>query len=216
METQTNRERPLPGACMKSPWDWKPRGQCGKMISDLVPHIGACADDLAFIHSMVAKSNVHGPATFMQATGFVQPGFPGMGAWISYGLGRLTDNLPTFVVLPDSRGFAPNGPANWGSAFLPASAQGTMVRANDRNPIFDLFPGPNDYITGASERDGLALLQQIGLDACLIGPPETSGRTWTYTTDPKPAVLPRGPREHPAPARQRWCPGRTPAHARRS
>jgi hypothetical protein len=104
---------------------------------------------------------VHGPATFMQATGFVLPGFPSMGAWISYGLGNLTQDLPAFVVLPDSRGFAPNGPANWGSAFLPASAQGTMVRANDRNPIFDLFPGPNQYITSASERAGLDLLQQM-------------------------------------------------------
>src|SRR5436309_11955068 len=104
-----------PGACMKSPWAWKPRGQCGKWISDLVPHIGSCADDMAFIHSMVSKSNVHGPATFMQNTGFVLPGFPAMGAWISYGLGSLTENLPTFVVLPDLRGFAPNGPANCSS-----------------------------------------------------------------------------------------------------
>jgi hypothetical protein len=86
---------------MKSPWDWKQYGQCGKWVSDLVPHLGSCVDDMAFIHSMVSKSNVHGPATFMQATGFVLPGFPSMGAWISFGLGNLTDNLPTFVVLPD-------------------------------------------------------------------------------------------------------------------
>ena len=79
-----------PGAVMQSPWKWKRYGKCGKWISDLVPQLGGCVDDMAFIHSMVAKSNVHGPATFMQATGFVQPGFPGMGAWISYGLGRLT------------------------------------------------------------------------------------------------------------------------------
>src|SRR6187431_463078 len=92
-----------PGACMKSPWDWKPRGQCGKMISELVPHLGSCADEMAFIHSMVSKSNVHGPATYMQNTGFVLPGFPNMGAWISYGLGSLNQNLPTFVVLPDLR-----------------------------------------------------------------------------------------------------------------
>src|SRR5437870_10501232 len=69
-----------PGAVMKSPWDWKQYGQCGKWISDLVPNLGSCADDMAFIHSMVSKSNVHGPATFMQNTGFVLPGFPSMGA----------------------------------------------------------------------------------------------------------------------------------------
>src|SRR5437879_2662834 len=108
-----------PGSCMKSPWDWKPSGQCGHWVSDLVPHLGSCVDDIAFVHSMVSKSNVHGPATFMQNTGFVLPGFPGMGAWISYGLGSLTDNLPTFVVLPDPRGFAPNGAENWTAGFLP-------------------------------------------------------------------------------------------------
>jgi hypothetical protein len=72
-----------PGACMKSPWAWKQHGQCGKWISDLLPHLAGCVDDLAFIHSMTSKSNVHGPATFLQATGFVLPGFPAMGSWVS-------------------------------------------------------------------------------------------------------------------------------------
>src|SRR6188474_2122706 len=117
-----------PGACMKSPWAWKQYGSCGHWASDLVPNIGACADDIAFIHSMVSKSNVHGPATYMQNSGFVLPGFPSMGAWVSYGLGRLTDSLPTFVVLPDARGFAPNGASNWSAGFLPAQDQGTMIR----------------------------------------------------------------------------------------
>ncbi|PYM16812.1 MAG: DUF1501 domain-containing protein [Verrucomicrobia bacterium] len=151
-----------PGVVMKSPWDWKPCGQCGRWISELVPHIGSCADDIAFIHSMVSKSNVHGPATFMQNTGFVLPGFPAMGAWISYGLGSMADNLPTFVVLPDPRGFAPNGPANWSSGFLPAAHQGTMIRAGKPNPIFDLFPPASaSYITRQSESEGLALLQKL-------------------------------------------------------
>src|SRR5947209_18142472 len=84
-----------------------------------------------------------------------------MGAWISYGLGSMNQNLPTFVALPDSRGFAPNGPANWSPGFLPASFQGTMVRAADRNPIFDLFPPQNGYITRDSEREGQDLLQRL-------------------------------------------------------
>src|SRR5215813_10559723 len=129
-----------PGACMQSPWGWKQYGQSGKWMSDLVPHLAECVDDIAFIPSMVSKSNVHGPATFMQNTGFVLPGFPHIGAWISYGLGSLNDNLPSFVVLPDARGFAPNGPANWGSGFLPATHQGTMLRVGKPNPVFDLFP----------------------------------------------------------------------------
>jgi hypothetical protein len=150
-----------PGACMKSPWEWKQYGQCGKHISGLVPHIGSCVDDIAFIHSMVSKSNVHGPATFMQATGFVLPGFPAMGAWISYGLGKLTDNLPTFIVLPDSRGFAPNGPANWSAGFLPAQHQGTMVCVGAKSPIFDLFPPEDAPVTRDSEKEGLELLAKL-------------------------------------------------------
>jgi Protein of unknown function (DUF1501) len=154
-----------PGACFKSPWDWKPRGDCGKMISDLVPHIGSCADDIAFIHSMTSKSNVHGPATFMQATGFVLPGFPGMGSWVSYGLGSMNQNLPTFVVLPDARGFAPNGPANWSAGFLPAAHQGTMIRVGQPNPIFNLFPPDGvDFVTRDAEREGLELIQRLNRD----------------------------------------------------
>lgn len=151
-----------PGPCMKSPWDWKQYGQSGKWVSDLVPHLAQCVDDIAFVHSMVGKSNVHGPATFMQNTGFVLPGFPHMGAWISYGLGSLNDNLPTFVVLPDLRGFAPNGPANWSAGFLPAVHQGTMIRVGKPNPIHDLFP-PNSaaFITPESERDTQALLRDF-------------------------------------------------------
>jgi hypothetical protein len=151
-----------PGACLKSPWDWKQYGQCGKWMSDLVPELAKCVDEMAFIHSMVSKSNVHGPATFMQNTGFVLPGFPSMGAWVAYGLGSMTENLPTFVVLPDSRGFAPNGPGNWSAGFLPAAHQGTMVRPGAKNPIADLFP-PKEagFITADSETAGLDVLKQL-------------------------------------------------------
>jgi hypothetical protein len=151
-----------PGAVMKSPWEWKQYGQCGKWVSSLVPHLASCVDDIAFVHSMVAKSNVHGPATFMQNTGFVLPGFPAMGAWISYGLGAMNRDLPTFVVLPDHRGFAPNGASNWTAGFLPAAHQGTMIRASSANPIDDLFPPKSAaFITPASEADGLQLLDRI-------------------------------------------------------
>jgi len=154
----------FPGPCMKSPWAWKQHGQSGKWVSGLLPQLATCVDDMAFLHAMVSKSNVHGPATFMQNTGFVLPGFPSMGAWVSYGLGRLTDDLPCYVVLPDSRGFAPNGPANWSSGFLPAAYQGTMIKASAKNPIFDLFPPEKSGITRASEADGLALLRQMNRD----------------------------------------------------
>ena len=149
------------GVVMPSPWEWKQRGECGKWVSDLVPHLADCVDDMAFLPAMAATSNVHGPATFMQTTGFVQPGFPSMGSWVSYGLGSMTDSLPTFVVLPDARGFGPGGPKNWGAGFLPSNHQGTLIRPADRNPIADLFPPEGEFVTTESDADGLAVLQRL-------------------------------------------------------
>ena len=151
-----------PGAVMQSPWKWRQHGECGKWVSDLVPHLASCVDDIAFLQGMVSTSNVHGLATFMQSTGFVQPGFPSMGAWVSYGLGALTDELPTFVVLPDKRGFAPGGPRNWSAGFLPTQHQAMMIRPDRPEPIFDLFPPASaDFITPSSEADGRAMLERL-------------------------------------------------------
>lgn len=150
-----------PGNTMAAPWPWRQYGQSGKWINDCVAPLGACADDMAFIHNLVAKSNVHGPATFMQATGFVLPGFPSMGAWVGYGLGRLSDNLPTFVVLPDPRGYPPNGPKNWSAGFLPAEHQATMVRPSAKNPIADLFAPKSSFVTAQSDADTLAALARL-------------------------------------------------------
>lgn len=151
-----------PGVVMNAPWGWQQFGQSGKHISKLLPHLGSCVDDIAFVHSMLAKSNVHGPATFMQNTGFVLPGFPSMGSWISYALGSANENLPTLVVLPDPRGYPPNGPANWSAGFLPAAHQATMIRAGTPNPIYDLFPPERaKFITKASEKDSLRVLRAM-------------------------------------------------------
>ena len=151
-----------PGPVMRSPWNWQQHGESGKWMSSLVPHLAEHVDRMAFFPSMISKSNVHGPATFMQNSGFVLPGFPSMGAWISYGLGSLTDDLPAFVVLPDARGFAPNGPGNHSAGFLPAQHQGTMIHAGRANPIHDLFPPSSaEFVTPASEADGLKLLETL-------------------------------------------------------
>lgn len=150
------------GHCMPSPWKFRPRGESGKQISDLVPHLAECADDMAFVHSMVAKSNVHGPATFMQTTGFVLPGFPSMGSWVAHGLGSANHDLPTFVVLPDARGYAPGGPSNWGAGFLPATHQGTMLRAEKKNPLADLFPPESaKWISKDADLATRAALEQL-------------------------------------------------------
>ncbi|HYG77016.1 MAG TPA: DUF1501 domain-containing protein [Planctomycetota bacterium] len=150
------------GPWMKPAWEFKPYGQCGKMLSEVVAPLGACVDDIAFIHNMVGKTGVHSQATYLQATGFQLPGFPGMGAWISYGLGSMNANLPTFVVLPDHRGFASNGPKNWDSAFLPAQHQGTIIYPGKPTPIADLFPAKGaEFITPESEISGQEVLQQL-------------------------------------------------------
>lgn len=149
-----------PGVVMPSPWGWKQYGQSGKWVSDLFPQTARMVDDMTFVHSMQTKSNVHGPATFMQNTGFILPGFPSAGAWVSYGLGSLNQNLPVFVVLPDPRGMPPNGPANWSNGFLPAAHQATMVRVGAKEPIQDL-ERPGGFVTEASEKDGLELLKKV-------------------------------------------------------
>ena len=148
------------GPWMKSPFRFAPYGESGKWLSDAVAPLGSCVDDMAFVHNMVGTTGVHSQGTYLQATGFQQPGFPGMGAWVSYALGTLNENLPTFVVLPDHRGFASNGPRNWASAFLPASSQGTAIFPQRKHPIEDLFPEA-DFVTDASESAGRELLRQL-------------------------------------------------------
>lgn len=150
------------GPWKKPVWDFRAYGQSGKLISEPVAPLGEVVDDMAFIHNLVGKTGVHSQATYLQATGFDRPGFPGMGCWVSYGLGSLNHNLPTFVVLPDHRGFGSNGAKNWSSAFLPASHQGTIIRPGTPNPIADLHP-PREagFISPASEHAGHSLLSRL-------------------------------------------------------
>jgi hypothetical protein len=140
------------GPWLKPVWDFKPYGQCGKLLSETVAPLGAVVDELAFIHNLVGKSGVHSTATLLQATGFQLPGFPGAGCWVSYGLGSMNDNLPTFVVLPDQRGLASNGVKNWDSAFLPSQHSGTVIYPGSETPVADLFPHKSgSFITPESE-----------------------------------------------------------------
>ncbi|MGA1235762.1 MAG: DUF1501 domain-containing protein [Limisphaerales bacterium] len=160
-----------PGSVFASPWSWKQYGECGKYLSEVVADLGVCADDMAFVHDVVGKTGVHSQATYLQATGFQLPGFPGMGCWVSYALGSLNDNLPTFVVLPDHRGFASNGPKNWDAAFLSGEHSGTMIYPGRPTPISDLFPGAaGSYITPESEIEALRVMGDLnGEHAALRG-----------------------------------------------
>jgi len=148
------------GPWMKSPFSFSQYGECGKHLSEVVKPLGNVVDELAFVHNVVGKTGVHSQATYLQATGFDTPGFPGMGCWVSYALGSIRENLPTFVVLPDRRGFASNGPKNWASAFLPAQHQGTMIRVGSKNPIADLH-AKSDFVTQKSEAAAQQLLAEL-------------------------------------------------------
>jgi Protein of unknown function (DUF1501) len=161
----------VPGAVMKSPFAFKQHGRCSRWVSSVFPHVAGCVDDLAFLMAMASKTNVHGPASYMQNTGFVLPGFPCMGSWISYGLGALSDDLPAFVVLPDPRGLPYNNAGNFSAGFLPMAHQGVVIKPHTPTPVPNLKP-PSfaREITAASEKDGLALLKELNQDHAARNP----------------------------------------------
>jgi hypothetical protein len=150
------------GPWMRPNWEFRPHGRCGKMLSEVVAPLGDVVDDIAFVHNLVGKTGVHSQATLLQATGFNRPGFPGMGCWVSYGLGSLNDNLPAFVVLPDHRGLASNGSKNWDSAFLPAQHQGVVIYPGKPTPITDLYPArQGTYVTREIDLAGIGILGEL-------------------------------------------------------
>ncbi len=150
------------GPWLRPLWDFQPYGQSGKMLSEVVAPLGGVVDDLAFVHNMVGKSGVHSAATLLQSTGFQLPGFPGAGCWVSYGLGSLNENLPTFVVLPDHRGFASNGVKNWDAAFLPSQHSGTIIFPGSDAPVADLFPhAAGKFVTPGGEAAAHRLMADL-------------------------------------------------------
>src|SRR5689334_4869819 len=171
------------GAVMKSPFEFKQYGASGRWVSSVFPHQAKHVDEMAFLMAMASKTNVHGPGSYMMNTGFVLPGFPSMGSWISYGLGALNDNLPTFVVMPDPKGLPYNQKGNFSSGFLPVAHQGTIINASAPTPINDLFPPANaKFIKPESEKATLDLLRQMNRDHLerWPGDPRLEGRIAAY------------------------------------
>jgi len=134
------------GNLAQSPWKFQPRGKSGKQVSDLIPHLGGCVDDMCFIHSMTSKTNTHGPGEVFMSTGFTQEGYPSMGSWVTYALGTANENLPAYVAIPDPRGVPQAGPIDWNNGFLPAVFQGTAFNAD--SPISNLAR-PKEVAPGA-------------------------------------------------------------------
>ncbi len=152
------------GLLRKNDWAFHQRGQSGLWISELFPHLAELADELTIIRSMFADTSNHTPATFQENTGFRLNGFPVFGSWASYGLGCETEDLPAFVVIPDTRGVPAGGSINWTSGFLPARHQGVVIRSKG-TPIDDIQPAkPIRSETEVASRTLLAVLNQRHAD----------------------------------------------------
>ncbi|MGE5192296.1 MAG: DUF1501 domain-containing protein, partial [Deltaproteobacteria bacterium] len=111
-------------------------GQCGMDLSDFLPHLATCADDLCLIRSMHTEAFNHHPGQLLLNTGSQMFGRPSIGSWLSYGLGSESKNLPGFVVLTAGRGTS-GGTSNWSSGFLPTTYQGVLFR-NQGEPVLNL------------------------------------------------------------------------------
>jgi hypothetical protein len=142
-------------------WQFKQYGQCGKWVSDLFPHLATCVDDIAFLHSMIADSPIHGSAMLQMNTGKILSGSPCLGSWVNYGLGSINENLPGFVVMLDPAGGPISGAKNWSSGYMPASFQATIMRSAG-DPILDL-QRPAE-MSEASQRRFLDTLNEFNSD----------------------------------------------------
>src|SRR5262245_50614340 len=152
-------------------------GQCGAELSEMLPHLAGVADDICIIKSMRTDQFNHGPAQIFLNTGFAQPGRPSIGAWVIYGLGAETDNLPAFVVMSTGSGIS-GGAANWASGFLPTVFAGVRLR-NQGDPILDVTSPAG--IDPALQRASLDLIGQLNRRRLAAdGDPEITTRIAAY------------------------------------
>ncbi len=165
-----------------SPFEFQQHGQCGRWVSELLPHTAKMVDDIAVIKSMWTEAINHDPAITYIQTGNQIPGNPSLGAWLSYGLGSSNENLPSFVVLNSSWTGRQNAQALyqrlWGSGFLPSKHQGVALRSKG-DPV--LYLSDPDGIARSTRRamlDGLADLNELHYSS--VGDAETHARIAQY------------------------------------
>jgi len=154
--------------------EWKQWGQSGLWISDWCKHVAEAADDIAVLRSCWANGIVHSNGVCQMNTGSILAGRPSLGAWVSYGLGTLNQNLPAFVTMQDNNGTIVNGPRNWGAGFMPAVYQGTRILPGNE-PIANLNTpegvndeqqrGKLDFLSAVNRQHATARPQQTELDA---------------------------------------------------
>ncbi|REK31417.1 MAG: DUF1501 domain-containing protein [Planctomycetota bacterium] len=140
-----------------SPRKFEPRGQCGMELSDLLPHLSTCADDMTLVRSLYTEQFNHHPAQLMLNTGVGRFGRPSFGSWLNYGLGSESRDLPGFVVLTAGRGSS-GGTSNWSSGFLPSTYQGVLFRGQG-DPVLNLANPPG--VTREMQRESLELIKRM-------------------------------------------------------
>lgn len=171
--------RSAPGKLMKPPWDFSQHGQCGMPVSSLFPNIAKHVDEIALVRSMKSESNNHVPAVYHMLTGSTLAGRPGLGSWLSYGLGTENRSLPSFVVMTDPRALVGGGAGNWTNGFLPSNHQGVLFRSQGL-PVLNLRPPTG--VTDRNQRAALDALHTLN-DEFLAGRPfeqELAGRMRSY------------------------------------
>ncbi|HEV3122877.1 MAG TPA: DUF1501 domain-containing protein, partial [Isosphaeraceae bacterium] len=162
---------------MGSQRKFTPHGQCGMMLSDFLPHIGTCADDIALVRSMHTEQFNHHPGQLMMNCGSPMFGRPSIGAWITYGLGSEAKNLPGYVVLNAGRGTS-GGASNWSSGFLPSTYQGVLFR-NQGDPVLNLSnPGGLTPDMQSATISTLSALNRARQEC--VGDPEINSRVAAY------------------------------------
>ena len=127
------------GTMLPSPFQFARHGKCGMEMSELVPQLAECADDITLIRSMYGEHFNHEPALYLMHSGRTLPGRPSLGAWVVYGLGTENQNLPAYVVLDDPKHLPVNGIQNWQAGWLPPVYQGTRFRSEGA-PLLNLKP----------------------------------------------------------------------------
>jgi hypothetical protein len=160
-----------------SPRRFKKYGDCGMELSDFLPHLATCADDIALIRSMHTEAFNHHPGQLMMCTGVPTFGRPSMGSWLTYGLGSESKSLPGYVVLTAGRG-ASGGATTWGSGFLPTPYQGVLFRGKG-DPVLNLSnPGG---LTDEMQAKTIAALRDLNSEhKQAVGDPEIDSRIASY------------------------------------
>mgnify|MGYP006266021889 FL=1 len=146
------------GYLMQSPFEFRKHGRSGLEISSLFPKTAAHADDLCVIRSMYSDTPQHSSGCMQMNTGSILIGKPSLGSWLSYGLGAVNQNLPSFVVMTDPRGGPIGNVSNWSAGFMPAAYQGTLFRSSG-SPLLDLATPAGT--SESTQRRSLDLLKSL-------------------------------------------------------